>query len=155
MKLPLFPYQAQAADIMAGRDRYGLHDEMGIGKTATTIGAINRIRGNRGMVICPAMLRENWVAEFRKFSTEDLRVCKGVTIHDFVAWSRGRFDIICTSYEQAVSWHSKFRKRGEILDFIACDEAHYLKNEQTRRARAVLGLDASGYDSYIQWAIHA
>ena len=37
MKLQLFDYQAQAADLMVTRDRFGLHDEMGIGKTATTI----------------------------------------------------------------------------------------------------------------------
>ena len=66
--LPLFDYQAHAADIMASRGRYGLHDEMGIGKTATTIGAINRIMGRRGIIVCPAILRENWIKEFRKFS---------------------------------------------------------------------------------------
>lgn len=155
MTLPLFQYQADAADIMADRDRYGLHDEMGIGKTATTIGAINRTFGTRGMIICPAMLRENWIKEWKKFSTYDLRLCKGKNIHDFVAWSRGRFDVLVTSYELATKWANDFKKTKEPLDFIAMDEAHYLKNENSQRSRAILGHEASGLDSIVQWAIQA
>ena len=61
MKLQLFDYQATAADLMVTRDRFGLHDEMGIGKTATTIGAMDRLLAERGVIVCPAMLRENWM----------------------------------------------------------------------------------------------
>lgn len=122
-KLPLFGYQAHAADIMAGRDRYGLHDEMGIGKTATSIGAVNRILGERGVVICPAMLRENWMREFRKFSTYDLRLCKGQTIHDFVAWSRGRFDVLVTSYELAAKW-----RNGNLIPIVINMDAFGIAN---------------------------
>ncbi len=155
MNLPLFDYQSYAADIMADRDRYGLHDEMGIGKTATTIGAINRTLGERGIIVCPAMLRENWIREFKKFSTYDLRLCKGRNIHDYVAWSRGRFDVLITSYEQATKWTNDFAKTGEFIDFIAFDEAHYLKNANAQRTRALLGHEASGEDSLVQWAEHA
>lgn len=153
--LPLFDYQASAADIMASRERYGLHDEMGIGKTATTIGAINRIGGRRGVIICPAMLRENWVKEFRKFSTYNLRLCKGQNIHDFIAWTRDRFDVLITSYEQAAKWRKEFSKQGEFLDFIVMDEAHYLKNIDAARTKQILGRYAGGEHSWVQWACHA
>lgn len=155
MPLPLFQYQAQAADIMTGRERYGLHDEMGIGKTATTIGAINRIRAERGMIVAPAMLRENWIKEFKKFSTQDYRICKGRNIHDFVAWSRGRFDIIITSYELAAKWHAEFAKRGEYLDFLAFDEAHYLKNAGANRTKKMLGEESRGEKCMLEWAIQS
>lgn len=155
MSLPLFDYQAVAADIMADRDRYGLHDEMGIGKTATTVGAINRVLGQRGIIICPGMLRENWIREFKKFSTYDLRLCKGQNIHDYVAWKRGRFDVLITSYEQATKWSPDFRSQGEIIDFLVMDEAHYLKNTKANRTRAILGAEASGDNSMVQWAEHA
>lgn len=154
-KLDLFPYQAYAADIMASRDRYGLHDEMGIGKTATTIGAINRVMGERGMVVAPAMLRENWVREFKKFSTYDMRICKGQNIHDFVAWSRGRFDVLVTSYELATKWRKAFAKQGEFLDFIVFDEAHYMKNAGTNRSKEMLGAEADGRDCLVEWAIQS
>lgn len=155
MTLELFDYQALAADIMCDRDRFGLHDEMGIGKTATTIGAIDRALCERGIIVCPAMLRENWIVEFGKFSAMDRRICKGKNIHDFIAWSRGRFDILVTSYEQATKWTPKFIEDGEYIDFIAFDEAHYLKNSETNRTRALLGHEASGEDSMVQFAEHA
>jgi len=155
MNLPLFDYQGIAADVMADRDRFGLHDEMGIGKTATTIGATNRIYGQRGIIVCPAMLRENWIREFKKFSTYDLRLCKGRNIHDYVAWKRGRFDVLITSYEQAVKWSQDFVDECETVDFMAMDEAHYLKNPESQRTRAVLGLEASGDGGIVQWAEHA
>lgn len=155
MTLDLFGYQAHAADIMCNRDRFGLHDEMGIGKTATTIGAMDRALCERGIVICPAMLRENWIVEFGKFSQFERRICKGKNIHDFIAWSRGRFDILVTSYEQATKWTPKFQQEGEFIDVVVFDEAHYLKNANTNRTRALLGHEASGEDSMVQWAEHA
>lgn len=155
MTLPLFEYQAVAADIMERKDRFGLHDEMGIGKTATTIGAVNRALGERGIIVCPAMLRENWITEFRKFSTYDLRLCKGRNIHDYIAWQRGRFDVLITSYELATKWTADFRKQGEYIDFLAFDEAHYLKNVEANRTRALLGHEAGGEDSLVEFAEHA
>lgn len=154
MTLPLFQYQAVAADVMATRDRFGLHDEMGIGKTATTIGAIDRTGGRRGMIVCPAMLRENWIKEFKKFGTRQLRLCKGRNIHDFVAWSRGRFDVLITSYELATKWRKDFADNAEILDFIAFDEAHYLKNITANRTIELFGQEADGNNSLIEWAQH-
>lgn len=140
---------------MASRDRYGLHDEMGIGKTATTIGAINRIQARRGLIVAPAMLRENWLKEFQKFSHIDYKVCKGKNMHDFIAWQRGHFDIMVTSYEQAVKWREHMAKQAEFLDFIAFDEAHYLKNSEAGRTKEMLGPEADGTNSLVEWAVHA
>jgi SWI/SNF-related matrix-associated actin-dependent regulator 1 of chromatin subfamily A len=140
---------------MYNRDRFGLHDEMGIGKTATTIGAIDKAGARRGIVVCPAMLRENWIKEFRKFSKVEHRICKGRNIHDYIAWSRGRFDILVTSYEQATKWTPQFIRDGEFIDFLAFDEAHYLKNVEAGRTRALLGFEASGQDGMLAWAERA
>lgn len=155
MTLSLFDYQASAADLMATRERFGLHDEMGIGKTATSIGAVDRLGARRGIVIAPAMLRENWLREFKRFSTVERRICKGKNIHDFVAWSRGRFDVLVTSYEQATKWAPKFIEDGEFIDFLLMDEAHYLKNLNAARTRAILGHEASGFDGITGWAEYA
>lgn len=156
MTLDLFQYQAEAADVMAYRDRFGLHDEMGIGKTATTIGAINRALASRGIIVCPAMLRENWIKEFKKFSTYDLRICKAKNVHDFVAWQRNRFDVLVASYELMTKWMPHIHKAQEYIDFVGFDEAHYLKNEEAGRTRALLGLDAAcDVDSLVFYAEHA
>lgn len=154
MTLEVFPYQNAAAGVMAVNERYGLHDEMGIGKTATTIRAIDNIEGGRGICIVPANLRENWIQEFRKFGKKPLRVCKGKSIHDFYAWQRGRFDVMVTSYEQAAKWSNYVRNGGEPLDFIAIDEAHYLKNSEAQRTKAILGKDQWGHNALLEWACY-
>lgn len=123
--------------------------------TATTIGTINRLLATRGIVVAPAMLRENWITEFKKFSTYPMRLCKGKNIHDFVAWSRGRFDVLITSYELMTKWRQTFADTAEILDFIVFDEAHYLKNSDAARTTALLGKEAGGVDSVVQYAEHA
>lgn len=154
MPLPLLDYQDEGAQWLCSRQRFGLHDEMGVGKTATTIGAVDLLRANRGMVIAPAGLRENWIKEFRKFSKYEYRIAKGRTIHDFVSWMRGRFHILVTSYEQATKWAPKIYEQGELLDFIAIDEAHALKNSHAQRTRAILGTDLTGTNGAIEWAQH-
>lgn len=150
--LPLFPFQDYAANIMAKRFRYGLHDEMGIGKTATTIGAINKIGAQRILIICPAMLRENWVREFAKFSEKRFRIVKGTSIHEYVAWKRNRFDVLVASYEQATKWRKSFTDDPGIIDVLALDEAHYLKNLSANRTKQILGDQADGKDCYAQWS---
>lgn len=156
MTLDLFHFQAIAADRMADREAFGLHDEMGVGKTPTTIGAANRVLAERGIVICPAMLRANWLKEFKRFDRQHLKVVRAKNIHDFVAWTKGRFDILVCSYEHATKWAERLHQHGEYLDFIALDEAHYLKNVETARTQAILG-DLTGKTDkrgIMQYAAH-
>lgn len=152
--MQLFPYQVEGAGWLAQRERAGLHDEMGVGKTATLIRALNNVQAGRFIVIGPAMLRENFIGEWRKFSAYPLKLCKGQNIHDYVAWQRGRFDGMITSFELAAKWYPKFREHGEFLDAIVIDEAHYLKTNNTARTRAVCGPDANMQDCWASWCVH-
>lgn len=154
MPLETFPYQEEGADFIAQRARCGLHDEMGVGKTAQVIRAANKIGAKRGLVICPAGLRENWIGEFRKFSHVEYRVTRGHSVHDFLAWQRGRFHILVTSYELATKWAASIYAAADFMDFVAMDEAHYLKNTETARTKAILGPKADGDSSAIAWADH-
>lgn len=117
---------------------------MGVGKTATVIGAANRIGARRGIVVAPAMVREHWLGEFRKFSTIPYRVCKARNNHDYVAWKKGIFDILVTSYEMAVKWAPDILKTPAFLDFVVFDEAHYLKGAGAARTKKLLGADYTG-----------
>lgn len=152
MPLQTFQYQEDGAYRIASYERHGLHDEMGVGKTAQVIRAANMINATRGIVVCPAFLRQNWLDEFRKFSHVGYRVAKGRNIHDFVAWSRGRFHILVTSYELATRWADSVYNSGEPIDFVALDEGHFLKNESTLRSRAILGPQLDGDRGLIAWA---
>lgn len=155
MTLEVFPYQAEAADWLARRERAGLFDEMGIGKTATMIRALDLRRIKRGLIIVPAMIRETWRKEFRKFAQIDRRIAKGLNIHDFVAWSRGRFDTLITSYELATKWAPYIADMGEILEFLICDEFHYLKNGSAARTNKILGKEHDGIGGILQYAEQA
>lgn len=138
MALPLLPYQIEGADFLAGRARAGLHDEMGVGKTAQCIGALDRRGARRGLIVCPASLRQNWINEFRKFSDVPRKLLKAQNFHDFVAFSRNRFDVLVMSYEHATKWAQKIHDLYEIFDFVIADEAHYLKNTEAARTKALV-----------------
>src|SRR5208283_1445094 len=124
----LFPYQIAGANWIATRTRCGLLDVPGLGKTAQAIRAVDLRRLTRIVVICPAHLRENWRSEFAKFSHFPRKIVKAQSLHDFVAWSRGVFDVLLVSYELATKWAPHFDDLGEPLDAVIIDEAHYLAN---------------------------
>lgn len=153
MTLELFPYQEFAADWLARRERAALLDEVGIGKTAEVIRALDLRRAVRVVVVCPAHLREMWRGEFYKFGLVPRRVCKAQSVHDFVAWSRGVFDVLAVSYDMATRWKEHFDDHGEIFDALVIDESHKLKNMGAKRTRAVLGPHGDGLGGIAQHAV--
>lgn len=155
MTRDVFPYQGDGAAFLAGRERAGLLDKPGVGKTAQVVRACDLRGVSRGMIVCPAAVREHWKSEFADFGRQRRRVVKGVTIHDFVAWANGHYDTLVTSYDLAVRWTKMLHERCELLDFIAFDEAHYLKNPETARARAFLGENTDGVYGAAMWAQQA
>jgi SWI/SNF-related matrix-associated actin-dependent regulator 1 of chromatin subfamily A len=155
MPLDLFPYQETGSAFIGARSRAGLHDEMGIGKTAQVIRAADDMRARRGIIVCPGSIRTNWQGEFRKFARHDYRVCVAKNVHDYVAWKRGHFHIMATSYEQAAKWSRDIYDTGEILDFVAVDEGHYCKNPRALRTQALFGPNCDGQYGLINWARHA
>ena len=89
------------------------------------------------------------------FSHFPRKIVKAQTLHDFVAFSRGVFDILLISYELATKWAPHFHDLGEPLDFIAMDEAHYVSRLGTQRTAAILGPHGDGKDGLIRWAQQA
>lgn len=151
MTQPIFQYQEEGARIIAGYERFGLHDEMGVGKTATTIRAIDINEHKRGIIVAPAFLLEHWRKEFRKFSTRDHRLAKARNVNDYMAWHRGVYNIMVCSYEHASKWAQRIKESGDILDFIAIDEADYLKNTGAQRTKKILGQHYDGKNGLLQW----
>lgn len=155
MPLGLFPYQEEGARFLASRARAGLLDKPGLGKTCQVIRALD-LRGlSRGIIVPPAAVRENWIGEFEKFSYQKRRIVKGQSIHDFVAWSRGHFDVLVASYEMAAKWAPHIAERAEVLDFVVFDEAHYLKSDEAQRTKRLLGDGGDGAGGLAQWALQS
>ena len=124
---------------------------MGTGKTCTISRVIDKRGARRGIIAGPASLRDNFINEYRKFGRQNLRWCKGNNIHDYVAWKRGAFDMLVTSYELMTKWWPDFKRDPEMLDIVIFDEAHYLKSIDASRTKAALGIGACMEDCWCEW----
>jgi len=141
----LMDHQDTGAIFLASRSRAGLFDEMGLGKTITAIAALSIAMHTRGVVICPAILRANWVSEIKKWCPYTLKVCKGESVSDFDSWSSGAYDVLITSYEQATTWWRRVRGDKSIkFEFLIIDEGHYHMTWDSKRSKAILGYLANG-----------
>lgn len=140
--LTLKPYQVEGAAHLASRQRTGLYDEPGLGKTAQAIRAREDAGHVSTLVICPAGVRPVWPWEIRLWGRTAPSVLTARTIYDATAWARGRRDVLVVSFEQAVQWQEVLA--SEFFDCLIVDEAHYLKNPEARRTRAVLGAECDG-----------
>lgn len=126
-----------------------LADDMGLGKTLQTIAyllheAYDRTQGRAGasLVVCPASLVYNWMAELERFAPglKAAAVVGSKTRRRDVIAAAGSFDVLVTSYDYV-------RRDIDLLaslsfGTVVLDEAHYIKNAKTQAARSVKRLSA-------------
>ncbi|GLI59043.1 hypothetical protein VaNZ11_000871 [Volvox africanus] len=122
-----------------------LADEMGLGKTLQTISLVAYLYEYRGItgphiVITPKSTLGNWVNEFRRF-------CPIVRVTKFhgnneermhqkeSTCAPGRFDVVVTSYEMVIKEKNHFKRFH--WRYIIIDEAHRIKNENSRLSQVV------------------
>lgn len=128
-------YQLEGAAFLAGKHRASLFDEPGLGKTAQAIRARELVRAGQTLVVCPAGVRQVWPHQFKLWGRDGARVCKADTIFDLVAWQRGKFEVLIVSFEQATNWCKHLTE--DFFDLLIIDEAHYLKNPDAKRTKAI------------------
>ena len=148
LKVPLYPYQAEAAlfAVRAGRALIG--DDMGLGKTVQAIAAMEILARHFGvarvLVICPTSLKYQWQSEILRFSGRQgenaARVINGGRAqrqNDY------RLDDFCkiTNYE-------KLKPDLDLIsawapDLVIVDEAQRVKNWNTIAARALKRIDSA------------
>ena len=141
----LEPYQIEGAAFLAARHRASIFDEPGLGKTAQAIRArelvsLGRVAGFRTIVICPAGVRQVWPFQFKLWGRDNPRVVRAESVFDLVAWQRGSIDVLVISYEQSVNWQADIA--DDFFDLLIVDEAHYAKNPETKRTKALLAIAA-------------
>jgi SNF2 family DNA or RNA helicase len=119
-----------------------LADDMGLGKTVQALALLSQ-RAAKGpaLVVCPTSVIHNWVAETKRFAPGLRPTILADTSNraESLAASRPR-DLIVCSYGLLVS-------EAEVLSgvefaTVVFDEAHALKNELTKRAKAARGIAA-------------
>jgi SNF2 family DNA or RNA helicase len=145
-----------------------LADEMGTGKTLQMIGLIVHNK-YKALVICPATLKENWLREIRKFAPQlTTYTCQGEVPlpYDIAAIISKKPDIVLINYDifgtHTKQTYDEVKKDGnneyvlrrerdrwpwvEVLnlvgfDIVVLDEAHYIKNVDSKRSQAARRID--------------
>jgi len=132
--LSYLPFQKAGIYYALQRKNTLIADEMGLGKTIQALGILNAAgREQKVLVVCPAPLRLNWQREAQKWLVKE----HSITVVDKQV-AVGTADMVICNYD---------RLKGVVLDSImerswdvlVVDEAHYLKNGNAQRTKAVLG----------------
>lgn len=152
-------YQLEGLKWLSTISRLGLGgilaDEMGLGKTIQLIAYVTtQLETSRAygphLIVCPASVVYNWMAEFKRFAPSVSTAAVAGTKEERSGLIRslmnedgpleGCPDVLVTSYDLL---------RRDVEDYeqlnlfsITLDEAQYIKNQATVSARSVKSLDA-------------
>ena len=139
----LHPYQVAAVDHIMEHDHCGLFLEMGLGKTVSTLTAINRLiyeemAVTRVLVIAPKRVAESvWDAEVEKWEhLRHLRVSKVIgSQNKRISALREDADIYVLGRDN-IAWLCKLYDRKKIpFDMLVLDELSSYKNHRSVRFR--------------------
>jgi SNF2 family DNA or RNA helicase len=151
----LHEYQRLAASSGVGHRRWIFADEMGLGKSAEFITAARLQAPSRVLVVGPAIVRRNWVKEFKKWWPENQMeigiIDAGLSRRSLGKSAREKLERATNAPFQICSYnllHKLTQKTGwEVIGF---DECHRLKNPRAKWATCARELvkghpDASVY----------
>ncbi|HEX2808802.1 MAG TPA: SNF2-related protein [Kineosporiaceae bacterium] len=133
--LELMPHQGQLiAAVAAGHRRFLLADEPGLGKTAQSLLAAEAADAYPLLVVVPNVVKTNWAREAARWLPHRQATVvqgDGDTVDGFA-------DIVVVNYDvldRHLGWLGDLDFRGMVVD-----EAHFIKNKTSQRARHVLAL---------------
>lgn len=131
----LLDYQKKGVEFLIAHKRGYLADEMGLGKTVQTIAACDELSASRILIFCPAIARVNWQREYDKFSSRPKTIERIEKRNQKLSTKQNTLTIC--SYDLA-PYLLKNASQVE-WDILICDEAHYLKNLESKRTQVILG----------------
>ncbi|MFD9327612.1 DEAD/DEAH box helicase [Streptomyces sp. NPDC060065] len=145
-RVSLRGYQAFGARFALAQRRVVLGDEMGLGKTVQAIAALAHLAADghsHFLVVCPASVLINWTREIGARSTlRALPVHGSERLDAYEEW-RERGGVAITTYDVLHRLpgpdgsESGKGTHGTRPGMLVVDEAHYVKNPDTRRSKAV------------------
>jgi superfamily II DNA or RNA helicase len=136
-RVSLRGYQDFGARFALAQRRVILGDEMGLGKTVQAIAALAHLAGEghtHFVVVCPASVLINWTREIRSRSTLRPVPVHGPDRADAYADWQDRGGIAVTTFD---ALHGLAVPDGSPPGMLVVDEAHYVKNPDARRSKAV------------------
>jgi SNF2 family DNA or RNA helicase/uncharacterized Zn finger protein len=118
-----------------------LADDMGLGKTVQSIAALLRLKEEKllsggCLVVAPAALLSNWEKELSRFAPS-INVSR---YHGSRRVLDRKCDVLLTTYQTAVRDAEKLK--DEAFSLLLVDEAHLMKNADTRLSQTVKQLHA-------------
>ena len=141
----LRPYQARGYNWICSLLFSGfgciLADDMGLGKTVQSIALMLRLKEEGRLtggclVVAPAALLNNWEKELERFAPS----LKTSRYHGSGRKFDKKSDIYLTTYQTTVRDAEKMKKNEFSL--LLADEAHLMKNSETRISRTVKNLNS-------------
>ncbi|MEO0230439.1 MAG: DEAD/DEAH box helicase [candidate division WOR-3 bacterium] len=139
--LSLFRFQEEGIrEMFAKGKRILLADEMGLGKTIQAIVYLSSLLANGDgqilptLVVCPAVVKLNWVREIRKwFLKNNGESVKVQVIQGRSDVLRDGMDFYIVNYDVLQDYAGKFHGINSLI----LDECHYIKNRLAKRTKAV------------------
>ena len=148
LKATLREYQQVGFNWLETLDEYHLGgilcDDMGLGKTVQVLAVIEKyVEDNKNrkpsMVICPSSLTLNWQEEAKRF-TPDLKtvvISGNQNERENKIGNINKFDIVITSYDLLKRDMDTYAKYNFHFKYLIADEAQYIKNNNTKNAKAI------------------
>ncbi|OHV37039.1 DEAD/DEAH box helicase [Pseudofrankia saprophytica] len=140
-------YQAFGAKFALVQRRVILGDEMGLGKTIQAIAAIAHLRAqgeSHFLVVCPASVLVNWMREITDRGKLTVHRLHGADRATALPRWTAQGGVGVTTFDTLASLDLPAalagRSRGPRIAMLVADEAHYVKNSDTRRADALRAL---------------
>ena len=129
-------YQDFGARYLIVQQRTLLGDDMGLGKTVQVLAAMSHLHAlgaRHFLVVAPNSVLINWQRETRKHTLMEPFVAHGSDREENVTAWRDKGGVAITTYGTL----SKILDLIPVVDFVAIDEAHYVKNPESQRSQAV------------------
>jgi SWI/SNF-related matrix-associated actin-dependent regulator 1 of chromatin subfamily A len=129
---PPLSHQKEAIEKLVGNDKFILADDIGLGKTTSTVIASLESGAEKVLIICPASLKINWQREIENYTDREISIIEGKK------WEPAEYTII--NYDILKNFHDpKHPDKSDILDYgfdlVVMDEAHYIQNVKAARTK--------------------
>ncbi|MHA1903889.1 MAG: DEAD/DEAH box helicase [Candidatus Thorarchaeota archaeon] len=128
-------HQIEAIKEMAHRQYNLLAFTMGLGKTITSISISKMMDFERTLIVCPALVKWNWFRELSEdwgFNALEFTMLDAIYDQSFQAINE-KFVIV--NFEMIQKWQEHIVSKP--FDHVIVDEAHNIKNPDTKRHRLV------------------
>lgn len=132
-------FQEDSIPMLISRRHNLLADEMGLGKTIQAITLINTMGFKSVLIVCRASIKTNWERKLVEWMTTHLNI---QVINKKTDRIEPLTQVVIINYDIVHHSYMFYQLKRIKFDLLICDEAHYLKNMETKRTQAILAKGA-------------